>query len=316
MTMPRYTDQATIMDMPIPDCFTNGAVKRVMFDGGYATFADAGKGASVQPYKFGGKELDAMYGLNIYDFHARTQTPDLARFTRPDPLAEKTPHLSPYLFCANDPINNIDPTGMEVWFNDFMYTPGCEYFGDDDFVRRSVQAMNIVYQSGGDKLIDDLVASESKYSYVPGEGDKSFTLGENYGNTTTTIGKELGRDTFISAIVHESMHVGQFLNGQGGRAIFNEVEAYAFTAIISLNSLQALGMDGFKTSVQVENRYGKSFETLQNGYNSESFTDAMFLFKRESRANNTGIYTAYPFMPNNRNLLHDNINSMLLKYSP
>ena len=31
------------------------------------TFADAWKGASVQPYKSGGKELDAMYGLNIYD---------------------------------------------------------------------------------------------------------------------------------------------------------------------------------------------------------------------------------------------------------
>ena len=35
--------------------YENGAVKRVMFDGGYATFADAGKGASVQPYKFGCK---------------------------------------------------------------------------------------------------------------------------------------------------------------------------------------------------------------------------------------------------------------------
>ncbi len=39
------------------------------------TFADAGKGASVLPYKFGSKELDAMYGLNINDFHARTRTP-------------------------------------------------------------------------------------------------------------------------------------------------------------------------------------------------------------------------------------------------
>ena len=103
------------VDLSGPVVYENGAVKRVMFDGGYATFADAGKGASVQPYKFGGKELDAMYGLNIYDFHARTQTPDLARFTRPDPLAEKTPHLSPYLFCANDPVNNIDPTGMDIW---------------------------------------------------------------------------------------------------------------------------------------------------------------------------------------------------------
>ena len=111
-------------------CMNDGAV----FDGGYATFADAGKGASVQPYKFGGKELDAMYGLNIYDFHARTQTPDLARFTRPDPLAEKTPHLSPYLFCANDPVNNIDPTGMIV-----------EYLGADpereDMVKSDIHTL-------------------------------------------------------------------------------------------------------------------------------------------------------------------------------
>ncbi len=135
----------------------NGKVKRVLFDGGYATFddkgvpgwhyflcdhtgsvrvvtdmwgrpeqinhyypfglpfADAGKGADLQPYKFGGKELDAMYGLNTYDFHARILIPELYRFDRPDPFAEKYPHLSPYLFCANDPVNNSDPTGMDIW---------------------------------------------------------------------------------------------------------------------------------------------------------------------------------------------------------
>ena len=38
----------------------SGAVKRVMFDGGYATFADAGKGASVQPYKFGGQGAEMI----------------------------------------------------------------------------------------------------------------------------------------------------------------------------------------------------------------------------------------------------------------
>ena len=164
------------LDYSGPVVYENGAVKRVMFDGGYATFsdagvpnwhyyvcdhagsvrtvvdmwgrpeqtnhyypygltfADAGKGSSLQPYKFGSKELDAMYGLNIYDFHARTQTPDLARFTRPDPLAEKTPHLSPYLFCANDPVNNTDPTGMIV-----------EYLGADpereDMVKSDIHTL-------------------------------------------------------------------------------------------------------------------------------------------------------------------------------
>ena len=65
-----------------------------------------------QPFKFGGKELDAMYGLNLHDFHARLQIPDLGRFDRPDPLCEIKYNLSPYLFCDNDPINKIDPSGM------------------------------------------------------------------------------------------------------------------------------------------------------------------------------------------------------------
>ena len=43
------------VDLSGPVVYENGAVKRVMFDGGDATFADAGKGASVQPCKFGGK---------------------------------------------------------------------------------------------------------------------------------------------------------------------------------------------------------------------------------------------------------------------
>ncbi len=89
-------------DFATPAVYENGKVKRVLFDGGYATFsdtgvpgwhyflcdhtgsvsvvadmwgraeqinhyypfglpfADAGKGADAQPYKFGGKELAAL----------------------------------------------------------------------------------------------------------------------------------------------------------------------------------------------------------------------------------------------------------------
>ncbi|MDE6114959.1 MAG: hypothetical protein K2G49_07840, partial [Muribaculum sp.] len=63
----KIVDSTGGVDYYGPVVYENGAVKRVMFDGRYATFADAGKGSSLQPYKFGGKELDAMYGLNIYD---------------------------------------------------------------------------------------------------------------------------------------------------------------------------------------------------------------------------------------------------------
>ena len=66
---------------------------------------------SGQPYKFGGKELITANGLNEYDFGARWYYSAVPGFTKPDPSCEGFYHLSPYLFCGNDPVNNVDPTG-------------------------------------------------------------------------------------------------------------------------------------------------------------------------------------------------------------
>lgn len=66
----------------------------------------------AQDFKYGGKEVDRTDGLDLYDFNARQYDPILGGFTSVDPLAEKYPHLSPYSYCAGDPINMIDPTGM------------------------------------------------------------------------------------------------------------------------------------------------------------------------------------------------------------
>jgi hypothetical protein len=221
-------------------------------------------------------------------------------------------------FCANDPVNNIDPTGMEVWFNDFMYTPGCEYFGDDDFVRRSVQAMNIVYQSGGDKLIDDLVASESKYSFVPGQEGESYTTGNQFGDARIYLNQALDKNGFISAVAHESMHVGQFLNGQGGRAIFNEVEAYAFEAAISINANELSDNLMFSSGAMVgENNifgrlYHDAISSLSTGYSYYKNILGIISFKEEAAANNSRIYDSYPDYLKSQPLQ----TSLLTKYSP
>jgi RHS repeat-associated protein len=66
-----------------------------------------------QPYKFGGKEYDEMHGLNWYDFEARHLDAIILRFSTMDPLCEKYPWMSPYAYCGNNPVNRIDPTGME-----------------------------------------------------------------------------------------------------------------------------------------------------------------------------------------------------------
>ena len=69
-------------------------------------------------YQYSGKEFDRMNGLDLYDFHAHQYDPVLGRFTTPDPLSKKYYHLSPYAYCASNPLRYIDPTGIEIFIND------------------------------------------------------------------------------------------------------------------------------------------------------------------------------------------------------
>ena len=81
-----------------------------------ALYADASavKGATLQQYKYNGKELDLMHGLNSYDYGARQDDPILGRWDRIDPLCEVDYNISPYAFCGGDPINRVDKDGR-IW---------------------------------------------------------------------------------------------------------------------------------------------------------------------------------------------------------
>ena len=77
-------------------------------------WGDAGTNTGLQPWKYSGKEYDHRDGLDLYDYGARLYDPAAVRWTSPDPLCEKYYHISPYAFCNNNPINNIDPDGKYV----------------------------------------------------------------------------------------------------------------------------------------------------------------------------------------------------------
>ena len=70
---------------------------------------------STQPFRFGGKELDKMHGLEWYDFGARMYDPGIGRFTGIDSRAEDYYETSPYAYCLNNPIKNTDSDGRGVW---------------------------------------------------------------------------------------------------------------------------------------------------------------------------------------------------------
>ena len=69
------------------------------------------------PYNYGltGKEIVYDNRLDEYFFGARTLFAPINRFNQLDPLCEEYYHISPYAYCANNFINALDPTGMDIW---------------------------------------------------------------------------------------------------------------------------------------------------------------------------------------------------------
>ena len=68
---------------------------------------------SVNPYKFGGKEWDGK--LLNYDFHARPFSPSTRRWPVMDSKSEDYYRISPYAYCAANPVNLVDPDGRDIW---------------------------------------------------------------------------------------------------------------------------------------------------------------------------------------------------------
>ena len=63
-------------------------------------------------YTFSAKEKDTETGYSY--FGARYYSSDLSVWLSVDPQADKYPSLSPYTYCANNPVKLVDPNGEEI----------------------------------------------------------------------------------------------------------------------------------------------------------------------------------------------------------
>jgi len=62
-------------------------------------------------FTFSAKEKDSETGLSY--FGSRYYSSDLSIWLSVDPMSDKYPSLSPYVFCRNNPIILVDPNGEE-----------------------------------------------------------------------------------------------------------------------------------------------------------------------------------------------------------
>ena len=115
--------------------------QRTTFGASYSTLA-------ANRRKFSGKEDQttvASSTLPYLDFGARMYDAKLVRWNIYDPMAEKYYAVNPYVYCAGDPVNLVDPVGLDIYKMD-------KKTGDITF-----------YQSEGDEVkYDTLVEIKHK----------------------------------------------------------------------------------------------------------------------------------------------------------
>ena len=72
--------------------------------------SNSGDIPGLQHKKYNGKEFIEMNNYDTYDYGARGYYPAIGRFTTMDPLCEKYYSISPYAYCAGNPVNAVTLT--------------------------------------------------------------------------------------------------------------------------------------------------------------------------------------------------------------
>ncbi|MCR5193273.1 MAG: RHS repeat-associated core domain-containing protein [Bacteroidales bacterium] len=158
-------------------------------------YIDQRVGGYQERYTFTGKERDEETGYGY--FGARYMDHELmTMWLSVDPMADKYPNISPYAYCAWNPVKLVDPDGMEL--ADFYDVKG-QYLGTDGI--NDGRIFIVTDESEIEKIIDndadcsirvtDANSIESKYEVLPQtlreriitdlEGDYSNQKNREYG---------------------------------------------------------------------------------------------------------------------------------------
>ena len=193
------------------------------------TFNDVGLNPELQQYKYNGKELDRTAGLNTYDYGARMYFQGLPTWDRMDPLCEEDYPTSPYAYCRNNPIKNIDKDGMKVRpsgltelkmirntipkeFRQYVQLDQ-KGFIDKDIINshesNSVNYVNLKTLVNSNYVVN--VILDNKFSSISPDGIISLSEMSYYPYDEYSLGKDLYGETLNGLTTGESGFMGKTL---------------------------------------------------------------------------------------------------------
>ena len=150
-------------------------------------------------FPFTGKERDRETGFSY--FGARYYDSDLSGlFLSVDPMSDKYPSLSPYAYCAWNPVKLVDPDGKKIKISgNITYVPNMSSENNKDFDRSVINALNYIYTSEeGALMINKLCETEGDIdiyedfnTYYQAEGLKSAYYNETEGKPGTGLFSEI-----------------------------------------------------------------------------------------------------------------------------
>ena len=155
---------------------------------------------------------------------ARHYHPALSIWLSVDPMSDKYPSTSPYVYCGNNPVRLVDPDGRDIWIvgedgNKYKYSQGQLFdkngeiysFRENSFEGKAVEALNTLRTTKmGNKLVSAFEGSDNPNvtisfgehsSYSKEQGTISWQ--SNGTELLTTAGKRINATTDLG---HEFSH--------------------------------------------------------------------------------------------------------------
>ena len=218
--------------------------------------------SSVQPFKFGGKELEREGGADFYDFEARRLDFAIGRFTSPDPLCEQTPEVSPYAYCAADPVNRIDPDGRD----DYQLNEDGHIF----LIKRTDAETHTIYASNSAGSVNKGIFFIVSKPVIDGRENTEIPIEQNDGTITYENGiaynfqNDTEASSFFEFVAVNSNVEWSFMSANGKNGSYNVVgTTYSHDTDSSLDYFRVQAeVGGFSVAKAIHNHPGKDSSSI------------------------------------------------------